>query len=35
MKINITVQKHRFNRLVTKDPSEITSLEYKQKQTVQ
>ena len=25
----MTVQKYRFNRLLTKDPSEITSLEYK------
>ena len=25
----ITVQKYRFNRLLTKDPSEVTSLEYK------
>ena len=28
-KISITVQKYRFNRLLTKDPSETTSLEYK------
>ena len=25
----LTVQKYRFNRLLTKDPSEVTSLEYK------
>ena len=28
--IRIFVQKYRFNRLLTKDPSEVTSLEYKQ-----
>ena len=31
----MTVQKYRFNRLLTKDPNEVTSLEYKQKQIVQ
>ena len=31
----LTVQKYRFNRLLTKDPSEINSLEFKLKQIVQ